>query len=97
MELDKSIGLWVEDYMGVRKPTPLDDLAYHIYCQWNLARNTRMQLNFRYLSQLKFILFNHSEEPTLSKYKKDYIRFYEEANLILRKYKIEKIINEITE
>ena len=94
MKLDKSIGLWVEDYMGVRTPTPLDDLAYHIYCQWNLARNTRMQLDFTYLSQLKFILFNRSELPTFSKYKKDYNRFYEEANLIMRKYKIEKIVNE---
>jgi len=92
MEIDKSIGKWSEN-KGTVKSTQLDDLAYHLYLQWNLARNKIMPLEFTSINQIKFILLRRTTSPNFLKHKKDYDRFYKEAILLIRKYKVEKIIN----
>ncbi len=79
MEIDKSIGEWLNvKYEPYTKHhiTYMDDLAYYVYCQ---PRKNRKKENIA--SQAAFLL-----------HPKVYGRFYDEALLLIRKEKIDKIM-----
>ena len=78
MEINKDIGEWLDiDYEPYTKHhlTYLDDLAYYIYCQ---PRKNRRKDNIA--SQMAFLI-----------HPKVYWRFYDEAKILIRKEKINKI------
>jgi hypothetical protein len=77
VEIDKNIGNWItdEDDRYTLKVSYIDDLAYHIYCQY---RKNRIKENIS--TQVSFMI-----------HPKVYWRFYNEARLLIRKEKINKI------
>jgi len=78
VEIDKSIGNWVIDKDRYTfKISYIDDLAYHIYCQFRRNRKTE----------------NISNQVGFMMHPKVYWRFYDEARLLIRKEKINKIRN----
>lgn len=76
IEIDKNIGNWITDQgKSTFKISYLDDLAYHIYCQY---RRNRKKENIS--SQVGFLI-----------HPKVYWRFYNEAEMMIRKEKILKV------
>jgi hypothetical protein len=80
VEVKKDIGTWINvkyEPTFKNKVTYLDDLAYYVYCQ---PRKNRKPENIT--TQKSFLI-----------HPKVYKRFYDEAILLIRKEKIEKIKN----
>jgi hypothetical protein len=80
VEVKKDIGEWMDtryDSFTKHHLTELDDVAYYVYCQ---PRKNRRKENIA--TQRAFLL-----------HPKVYSRFYDEAILLIRKEKIEKIKN----
>jgi hypothetical protein len=84
MEIDKNIGWWLqvryipELYLNV---TYLDDLAYHLYCQYRKNRQPD----------------NITTQLVMMTCPKVYRRFYDKAILLIRKEKINKIMKKSNE
>jgi hypothetical protein len=77
IEIDKSIGFW-----DGKNTTPLDDLAYAIYCKcmydlyspYNVPQNQYLVRQEYFFNDKKIMKF-----------------FYDESKITLRKYKINRI------
>jgi len=77
MELDKTIGHWKD---GV---TELDNLAYHLYCQKQLFNDDPA-----FLTQKSFLYWGKHPDASLNQ---NSFKFFDDANIIIRKEKIEKL------
>jgi len=83
MKLNKNKGKWYSDeiYPDWAEPSVLDDIAYHLYCKDRISDKCNPQITFIH----NYNKFNHIL----------IVKYYEEAKIILRRIKLEKIINNI--
>lgn len=76
MKLDKSIGRWSKNS---NKLSYLNNLSYHLYCQYRCNRNDE----------------DISPQAGVLIHKKVYKKFYDEAELIIRGEKLKKLLDGI--
>lgn len=79
MEVDKSIGDWLDD------ARELHNIAYHFYCQWiKSCQEPEANGKYKILSQKSFIVIG-ANKPL------GYDKFFDNAKILIRKEKINKI------
>ena len=90
MDLDKSIGNWVipGHNTKVMEATPLDDLAYHLYCRFVEESQIGYENDLAILSQYAFIFYGTQKDVELCE---GLDPFYNDAKNVIRNEKLKKI------
>jgi len=94
MKLDKSIGNWVipGHNTKVMEATPLDDLAYHLYCRYVEKSQKGYENDLAMLSQYAFVFYGTQLDESL---REGLDHFYNEARNVIRNEKLKKLVNGI--